>query len=86
MPEDCCPLCQGTLEYRESRGLERRRHPKGRWACPHELTRWHLRLEALARDLDLARDPRLRTSLQAEFDDILVQHMPSRPAAAPEPA
>jgi hypothetical protein len=81
MPEGCCSLCGQPLEFRASSGLERRRHPHGRWMCPRELERWHLRLEALARAVDVTGDPRA----SAEFDDILVQHMRPAPQVTLEP-
>ena len=72
---DCCPLCQSVLQYRVGRGLELRRFPRGRSVCPHDLKGWHLKLEAMQREIDLCRDRASAAHLRAEFEDMLVQHM-----------
>ena len=57
------------------RGLELRRFPRGRLVCPHDLKGWHLKLEAVRREIDLCRDGMRAVHLRAEFEDMLLQHM-----------
>ena len=72
---DGCPLCQAPLEYRVGRGLELRRFPRGRMVCPHDLKGWHLKLEAVQREIELCRDATRALHLRAEFEDMLMQHL-----------
>jgi hypothetical protein len=72
---DCCPLCSTALEHRVGRGLELRRFPRGRMICPHDQKRWHLKLEAVRREIDLCRDAARALHLRSEFEDMLLQHM-----------
>lgn len=57
------------------RGLELRRFPRGRLVCPHDLKGWHLKLEAVQREIELCRDAARAVHLRSEFEDMLLQHM-----------
>lgn len=72
---DPCPLCNTALEYRVGRGIELRRFPRGRLVCPHDLKGWHLKLEAMQREIELCLDATRAVHLRAEFEDMLLQHM-----------
>jgi len=43
--------------------------------CPHDLKGWHLKLEAVQREIELCMDEMSAVHLRAEFEDMLVQHM-----------
>jgi hypothetical protein len=68
MPENRCPTCsaQQTFQY-PTQGLERRRFPKGRWVCEHELQPWHLRLETAQRDLAICGSEVVKNALLFEI-------------------
>ena len=57
------------------RGLELRRFPRGRLICPFDQKGWHLKLEAVQREIELCRDATRAVHLRAEFEDMLIQHM-----------
>lgn len=57
------------------RGTELRRHPRERMVCPHDQKRWHLKLEAVHREIELCKDANHITHLRAEYEDMLLQHM-----------
>ncbi len=55
------------------RGLERRRHPRGRLECEFASQPWHWQLERLEREICLARDEVLRAGLRSEFERAVLQ-------------
>ena len=68
-------LARNEQNHIVRRGLELRRFPGGRLVCPFDQKGWHLKLEAMQREIELCRDATRALHLRAEFEDMLIQHM-----------
>lgn len=71
MPECECPTCGAAQVFVQPKTpLERRRFPRGRWACTEELQPWHLRLEAAWRELAVCNSESRKQILQQELQSL----------------
>jgi hypothetical protein len=82
-----CPTCSSLQRFHDpSQGLERRRFPKGRWVCEHELQPWHLQLETAQRELAICTNEVVQNALLFLVARLEAQAFTHRETNPPRPS